>query len=159
MDAQLLQVAKMLGQTALQRGVLLSAAESCSGGLAAAALTHWPGSSRWFCRGLVCYSDAAKVQILKVPAAMLAEFGAVSEPVAAAMSAGAGDFSLSITGIAGPQGGDAQKPAGTVCFGWRVGGKITTETRYFAGRREAVRLGATLHALQTMTDKLTKMKT
>ncbi|MGI9306164.1 MAG: CinA family protein [Gammaproteobacteria bacterium] len=154
LNEELLRLAKEAGGLAARRGAVLSSAESCTGGLVAAALTHWPGSSRWFGRGFVCYSNEAKTEMLQVPPPLLREFGAVSEQTAAAMCAGAGDFSMSITGIAGPSGGNGEKPAGTVCFAWRAGGATKTETHYFKGVREKVRLQAACHALREITKML-----
>lgn len=153
MNAALSAAARDAGEAAKARGVLLSAAESCTGGLIAAALTHWPGSSAWFCRGVVCYSNAAKTELLQVPEKILLQFGAVSEETAAAMCAGAGAFSLAVSGVAGPDA-DGGKPAGVVCFGWRCGGDIRAETQNFNGDREAVRLAAARHSLQTMAAML-----
>ena len=146
---ELLAAAREAGLAASLRGVLLSAAESCTGGLVAAALTHWPGASEYFCRGIVCYSNAAKTELLGVSPEILRRCGAVSEETAAAMCVGAGEFSLSLTGVAGP-GADGAKAAGTVCFGWRCGKRIRTETQKFDGGREAVRIAAAYHSLQTM---------
>ena len=152
MNKELLRLAKTAGESAARRGVLLSAAESCTGGLVSAALTHWPGSSRWFGRGFVCYSGAAKTEMLNVSAGVLEKFGEVSEQTAAAMCRGAGVFSIALTGFAGPDGGE--KPAGTVCFGWNIGGRITTETRRFSGGRESVREQAACYALRRMAELL-----
>lgn len=151
--ADVLTAAREAGEAAKARGVLLSAAESCTGGLIAAALTHWPGSSEWFCRGIVCYSHSAKMQLLQVSEATLQRFGAVSEEIAAAMCEGAGDFSLSVTGVAGPAA-DGEIPAGTVCFGWRCGGGVRRTTFCFDGGREQVRLAAARYSLRTMTKML-----
>ena len=149
----LLEIACDAGAAAKKRGVLLSAAESCTGGLIAAALTHFPGSSEWFCRGIVSYSNAAKMDLLNVPEKTLRQFGAVSEETAAAMCIGIGDFSLAVSGVAGPAASE-NKPAGMVCFGFRCGGEVRTETRHFAGDRDSVRLAAACHSLQTITKML-----
>ncbi|NKX46434.1 CinA family protein [Roseicyclus persicicus] len=134
------------------RGWMLATAESCTGGLVAAAITEIPGSSHAFDRGFVTYSNAAKVEMLGVNRATLDAHGAVSEPVAAEMAQGALDRSeaqiaVSVTGIAGP-GGSAHKPEGRVCFGLAHGGRVLTETRDFGplGRSE-VRAAAVRHAL------------
>lgn len=132
----------------------LVTAESCTGGLIASQLTDIPGSSAWFERGFVTYSNLAKQEMLAVPAQLLLQHGAVSEPVAAAMAAGAlqasaGQIALSVTGIAGPDGGTAQKPVGTICFGWAGKGvEVRTLTKQFAGSRQEVRLAACQQALQ-----------
>jgi len=154
--AELCTIAKRVGQLAQSRGILLRTAESCTGGLLAAALTEAGGASAWFERGYVCYSNTAKTDLLNVPAELIEKHGAVSEEVAAAMSRGAGDFSMSITGIAGPTGGDEKKPVGTVCFGWQVNGAISTETKHFSGDRAEIRLAAAAHALAEMEAKLSQ---
>ena len=130
----------------------LATAESCTGGLIAGALTALPGSSLWFERGWVTYSNAAKSEDLGVDAALIAQHGAVSEAVAAAMAAGARcaahtDVALSVTGIAGPDGGTPAKPVGTVCFGWATPTQTRTETQHFNGDRQQVREQAIAHAL------------
>lgn len=135
------------------RGEWLAVAESCTGGWVAQALTAIAGSSAWFDRGFVTYSNAAKCEMLGVPEATLARHGAVSEATARAMAQGAlahsrADWTLAITGIAGPSGGSPVKPVGTVCFAWarREGGCLAA-TRHFAGDRAAVRAQAVTHAL------------
>jgi nicotinamide-nucleotide amidase len=141
------------------RGWMLTTAESCTGGLVAAACTDLAGSSAWFERGFVTYSNAAKTELLGVDAALIDTHGAVSEPVARAMAAGAlarsaAQLSVAITGIAGPSGGSADKPVGTVWFGWgaRVDAEapllLRAERRLFPGDRAAVRAAATEHALR-----------
>lgn len=130
----------------------LATAESCTGGLIAGALTALPGSSLWFERGWVTYSNAAKSEDLGVDAALIAQHGAVSEAVAAAMAAGARraahtDVALSVTGIAGPDGGTPEKPVGTVCFGWATPTQTRTETQHFNGDRQQVREQSVAHAL------------
>ncbi len=132
----------------------LCTAESCTGGLVSAALTAIPGSSAGFERGYVTYSNAAKQACLGVPHSVLEETGAVSESTAQAMAEGAlqhsqADYALAITGLAGPEGGTADKPVGTVCFAWAGKDKSThTATHQFGGDREAVRLQAALTALR-----------
>ena len=135
-----------------QRGWLLATAESCTGGLIAAACTDLAGSSDWFERGFVTYSNAAKTELLGVPAALIAQHGAVSEPVARAMAEGAlahsrAQLSVAVTGVAGPSGGSADKPVGTVWFGWCVAGATHSELRRFGGDRAAVRAATVRHAL------------
>lgn len=128
-------------------------AESCTGGGIAAAITDIAGSSDVFDRGFVTYSDAAKIAMLSVDAALIDACGAVSEEVAKAMAAGAlsrseSDCAVSVTGVAGPGGGTAAKPVGMVCFGWAVRGReVALETAYFAGDRAAVRQAAVVRAL------------
>ena len=134
------------------RGWMLATAESCTGGLIAAACTDLAGSSAWFERGFVTYSNAAKTELLGVPAELIASHGAVSEPVARAMAAGAlrhsrAQVSVAVTGVAGPGGGSAEKPVGTVWFGFGLpGGEVHTECRLFDGDRAAVRAATVAHA-------------
>lgn len=130
----------------------LATAESCTGGLIAGALTAVPGSSAWFERGWVTYSNAAKNEALGVDSALIADHGAVSEAVAAAMAVGARtmahvDYALSVTGIAGPDGGSPEKPVGTVCFGWATPEHTLTETCHFSGDRQQIREQSVAHAL------------
>ena len=143
------------------RGLMLSTAESCTGGLVAAACTDVAGSSVWFDRGFVTYSNAAKHEMLGVPLALIEQHGAVSEAVAGAMALGAfteravlksqAQVAISITGIAGPGGGSLDKPVGTVCFGWVVANQSTsqckTETVLLTGDRVSIRMQATHYAL------------
>ena len=152
-----------LAESLLRRGWMLSTAESCTGGMIAAACTDLAGSSQWFERGFVSYSNEAKQDMLGVPSAVLARHGAVSEEVAQAMVLGALNHSkaqvaVAVTGIAGPSGGSANKPVGTVCFAWGlptdVGPTIGAETVWvkvqschFEGDRAAVRLATQAHAL------------
>jgi nicotinamide-nucleotide amidase len=134
------------------RGLLLATAESCTGGLIAGACTDLAGSSDWFERGFVSYSNAAKTELLGVDAALIAAHGAVSEPVARAMAEGAvrhahAQLAVAVTGVAGPGGGSAEKPVGTVWFGWCLPGGTHSEVRRFDGDRAAVRAATVQHAL------------
>ncbi len=135
------------------RGLRLATAESCTGGLIAACLTHVPGSSEVVDRGFVTYSNAAKTDLVGVPAALVEQHGAVSQPVAAAMAAGAlarslADITVSVTGVAGPGGGSTEKPVGLVWFGCaRRGGSVTTTSHMFPGDRGAVREATVASAL------------
>ena len=136
----------------LARGWMLATAESCTGGLIAAACTDLAGSSQWFERGVVSYSNAAKTELLGVDADLIAQHGAVSEPVARAMAEGAlarshAQVSLAVTGVAGPTGGSADKPVGTVCFAWCVAGRTHCHTLHLSGNRAAVRDATVRHAL------------
>ncbi|AVO40848.1 CinA family protein [Simplicispira suum] len=136
----------------LARGEMLATAESCTGGLIAAACTALAGSSQWFERGFVSYSNAAKSELLGVDPALIAQHGAVSEPVVRAMAEGAlahsaAQASLAVTGIAGPTGGSADKPVGMVWFGWCVAGRTHSEVQRFAGDRAAVRAATVAHAV------------
>lgn len=147
------RLARELGDVLVARGWRCATAESCTGGLVAGAITEIAGSSDWFDRGFVTYSNDAKEAMLGVPAAMLAVHGAVSEPVARAMAEGAlahsrATVAVAITGVAGPGGGSAAKPVGTVSFAWAAQGQPTTvETRHFDGDRRAIRLASVTAAL------------
>lgn len=141
------------------RGWRLATAESCTGGMIAAACTDLAGSSQWFERGFVTYSNEAKTESIGVDAALIAQHGAVSEPVARAMAAGAvaharAQVSVAVTGVAGPSGGSAHKPVGTVWFGFQVDGQVRTETRCFPGDRAAIRAATVRHALQRLLELL-----
>ena len=135
------------------RGVLIATAESCTGGLIAAALTDIAGSSDVVDRGFVTYSNAAKSELLGIDPALIAAHGAVSEQVAGAMAAGAlarsrAGLTIAVTGVAGPGGGSADKPVGLVWFGRAAAGQpVHTEARIFPGDRAAVRAATVLHAL------------
>lgn len=153
-------LAERLGGVLSARGEWLACAESCTGGWVAQSITAIAGSSGWFDRGFVTYSNAAKVEMLGVPEATLARHGAVSEAVARAMAQGAlahsrADWTLAITGIAGPGGGSPEKPVGTVCFAWagREAGCLA-QTRGFSGERAAVREQSVRHALAGLLDLL-----
>ena len=135
------------------RQLMLATAESCTGGLIAAACTSVSGSSDWFERGFVTYSNAAKSEMLSVDAALIEQHGAVSEVVARAMAHGAARHSraqvtLAVTGVAGPTGGSADKPVGTVWFGFYVQGLLHSERQVFSGDRAHVREQTVLHALE-----------
>lgn len=142
-----------------KKGWMLATAESCTGGLIAAACTDLAGSSQWFERGFVTYSNAAKTELLGVDAALIAQHGAVSEPVARAMAAGAiahshAQVAVAVTGVAGPTGGSAEKPVGTVWFGFVLPGQVLSETRCFDGDRAAVRAATVDHALARLAEWL-----
>ncbi len=151
------------------KGYLCATAESCTGGLLAAAFTSCAGSSNWFERGFVTYSNQSKIDNLGVSLATLDEFGAVSEPTAMEMASGIlvkipkVSFALSTTGIAGPGGGTAGKPVGMVCFGIA---KRTTDginsrafTHLFNGDRNTIRMAAVQYLLQAAIDELKILKT
>ena len=148
-----------LAERLLARGWLLATAESCTGGMIAAACTNLSGSSRWFERGFVAYSNEAKTELLGVDPALVAQHGAVSEVVARAMAFGAvrhskAQVSVSVTGVAGPTGGSREKPVGTVWFGFQVDGRLSSETRRFDGDRATVRSATVEHALQRLLELL-----
>jgi nicotinamide-nucleotide amidase len=146
-----------LAELLLQKGWCMATAESCTGGLIAGACTDLAGSSGWFDRGFVTYSNEAKTEMLGVDAALIATHGAVSEPVARAMAAGAlrhshAQVSVAVTGVAGPTGGSAEKPVGTVWFGWSVRGILTSEKQRFEGDRAAIRQATVRHALVRLSE-------
>ena len=162
----LTELTQRLSEVLLQRGWMLATAESCTGGMISAGCTELAGSSQWFERGFVSYSNEAKQDMLGVPATLLARHGAVSEAVAQAMVLGALNHSqaqvaVAVTGIAGPTGGSKSKPVGTVCFAWglptdggpTVGAEtawVKLETCHFEGDRAAVRLATQQHALNQL---------
>ena len=153
-DAGIDALAGMLGQTLLQKHAVCATAESCTGGLVAGAITGIAGSSAWFDRGFVTYTNEAKADVLGVPQTLIAEEGAVSEATARAMAEGAlagsrAHLAVAVTGIAGPGGGSADKPVGTVCFAWAGKGLPTTAiTRHLPGGRAEVRRAAVVAALE-----------
>ena len=152
-------LAAVVADFLIKNGWSLATAESCTGGMIAVACTDLAGSSSWFERGFVTYSNAAKADMLGVDAALIAQYGAVSEPVARAMAEGAithskAQVSVAVTGVAGPGGGSADKPVGTVWFGWSVAGVVTSEHMLFEGDRAAVRAAAARHALGRLVDLL-----
>ena len=150
-----IELATRVGEELKSRRLLLSVAESCTGGGICHAITEIPGSSEWFDCGFITYSNSSKTEILEISAALLAQHGAVSEKIAAAMAEGAVSCSeahvgISTTGIAGPSGAVPGKPVGTICFGWRVGGITHTERKVFSGDRKAVREQTVNYALQKL---------
>lgn len=155
-DSELMQLSEQVGQALKARGATVTTAESCSGGWVAKTLTDIAGSSAWFERGFVTYSNEAKSQMIGVSEATLLDHGAVSEPVVVEMAIGAlraarADYAISVSGIAGPDGGSAEKPVGTVWFGVAsASGQGVTQRECFAGDREAVRRQATAYALNLL---------
>jgi nicotinamide-nucleotide amidase len=161
---------EQLAEVLQQHGWMLATAESCTGGMIAANCTNLSGSSHWFERGFVTYSNEAKHETLGVDSVLISEHGAVSEPVAQAMALGAmrrsqAQVTLAVTGVAGPTGGSADKPVGTVWFAWAtpsdtgptLGAEtawVKTECMQFNGDRAAVREAAAQHALRTLLDLL-----
>ena len=153
MTSDMNELAAKVGRALEAKGLLLTTAESCSGGGVAHAITEVQGSTGWFDCGFVAYSNASKTEMLDVPAALIAQMGTVSEEVAGAMASGAlsnsnAHVALSTTGIAGPTGAVPGKPVGTVCFGWANNDAIHTERLVFAGDRQSVREQTVMHALQ-----------
>ncbi len=157
---ELEKLSEELGHKLLGRGEWLAAAESCTGGWLAQSVTAIAGSSAWFDRGFVTYSNAAKQEMLGVPEPTLKRHGAVSEATARAMALGAlahsrANWSLAITGIAGPGGGSPEKPVGTVCFAWaEKDGGCEAQTCHFSGDRAAVREKSVLSALRGLVDRI-----
>jgi len=155
-DSELMHLSERIGQALNARGATVTTAESCTGGWVAKVITDIAGSSAWFERGFVTYSNEAKSQMIGVKSTTLEQHGAVSEPVVVEMAIGAikaarADYAISISGIAGPDGGTATKPVGTVWFGFASAtGEGITRCECFSGDRENVRRQATAYALQTL---------
>ena len=152
-------LAGLVADLMLKREWLLATAESCTGGLISAACTDLAGSSNWFERGFVTYSNEAKSELLGVDAALIAAHGAVSEEVVRAMALGAishsrAQVAVAVTGVAGPTGGSRAKPVGTVWFGFMLQGELSSEVQHFDGDRAAVRLATVQHALQRLVHLL-----
>jgi len=151
-------VVTSIAEVLLKHQWRLSTAESCTGGLVAAALTALAGSSDWFERGYVTYSNEAKTQDIGVDSSLIQQHGAVSEEVAQAMAQGAkksssSHIALSITGIAGPTGGSTEKPVGTVWFAWALqDGSVVSEKKLFSGDREAIQSQACDHSLNRLLE-------
>jgi nicotinamide-nucleotide amidase len=153
------KLAEQVGRLLKKKRAALVTAESCTGGWVAQAVTSVAGSSAWFERGFVTYSDAAKHELLHVSKKTLKNHGAVSEQTAREMALGAlgrskGSIAVAVTGIAGPGGGSREKPVGTVCFAWAHGKAVDTETCRFKGSRESVRRQSVVHALEGVMSRL-----
>ena len=158
--ADLATLAIELGAVLKERNLMLALAESCTGGMVAQSITSVAGSSAWFDRGFVTYSNVSKIEMLGVRAETLEKFGAVSEETALEMALGClkhshAQLSGSITGIAGPDGGTVDKPVGTVCFAW-AGEKLllSTTTKRFFGNREEVRQQAAIAWMAGLIERL-----
>jgi nicotinamide-nucleotide amidase len=153
-------LATLVGAKLRGKGLMLTTAESCTGGWVAQAVTAIAGSSDWFERGFVTYSNASKMEMLRVTAATLRTHGAVSEQTAREMAAGAlahsrAQVAVAITGIAGPSGGSAEKPVGMVCLAWaKKGHVVSAVTHRFNGDRESVRRQSVIAALQGVLNLL-----
>ena len=154
------RMASRVGEALRMKGYLLATAESCTGGWIGEALTAIAGSSEWYERGFITYSNLSKREMLGVNPDTLKAFGAVSEETAREMAVGAlrhshADASIAVTGIAGPGGGSPEKPVGTVCFGWALkGGEPVTRKMHFDGSREEVRRQAVRAALEGLLEIL-----
>lgn len=148
-----------LADLLLKKQLRLVTAESCTGGMISAACTDLAGSSAWFERGFVTYSNDAKAELLGVEDRVLRRAGAVCEAVARAMAEGAlahskAQVAVAVTGVAGPTGGSPSKPVGTVWFGFALPGQVVTEKCYFPGDRAAVRTATLQHALTRLVELL-----
>lgn len=162
MDTNVLtELAVRVGEKLRARRWTVVTAESCTGGWVGQALTAIAGSSDYYDRGFITYSNQAKQDMLEVPGEVLARFGAVSEETVRAMASGAlkhsrAQASLSISGVAGPGGGSPRNPVGTVCFGWAIrdGGPADSARQCFAGDREAIRRQAVIYSLQGLLERL-----
>jgi nicotinamide-nucleotide amidase len=161
LDSELYRLAVEAGRALKAKGWMLVTAESCTAGWVAEAVTMVPGSSEWFERGFITYTDLAKQQMLGVQTATLERHGAVSEPTVREMAAGAlarspADVALAVSGVAGPSGGTPAKPVGMVCLAWGLRGREPScLTRHFPGDREAVRRLAVIAALEGLIQALT----
>jgi nicotinamide-nucleotide amidase len=162
-DTSLEALAAEIGTRLLERGEVLATAESCTGGWVSQVVTAIAGSSNWFDRGFVTYSNAAKADMLGVSKKTIVRQGAVSEPVVIEMAQGAlqhsrAQWALAISGVAGPAGGTPEKPVGTVCFAWASShGLAECETCHFPGDREAVRRASVEHVLQGLLQRFTPL--
>ncbi len=159
-DRGLLLLAGHVGIDLIQQGLMLTSAESCTGGWLGQAITAKAGSSAWYDRGFITYSIVSKQEMLGVSAATLKQYGTVSEQTVQEMAAGAlarshAQVAVAISGVAGPNGGTAGKPVGMVCFAWMMkDGLAHSTTQHFSGDREAVRRQAVTVALQGVIDLL-----
>lgn len=152
LDRLAFELAELCGRELARAGWMIATAESCTGGAIARALTEVGGSSQWFERGMVTYSNESKQELLGVSADSLRTHGAVSEAVAREMAQGAirasrAQIAVAVTGVAGPSGGTPGKPVGTVVFGWATRERVESRTRTFSGDRAQIRLQTVLYAL------------
>ena len=151
--------AKKLTELLISKNMSITVAESCTGGLLSSSLTSIPGASSYFNCGFITYSNESKIKMLNVDSQTIELFGAVSERVAYEMAVGAGqhsqsDLAISVTGIAGPSGGTAEKPVGMVCFGFYVEGEVSTTTQFFSGVRSEIVSDSIAFALTELTSKI-----
>ena len=153
-DKALYELAEQVGYALRDLKLMLATAESCTGGGVGEAITRVPDSSHWFERGFITYTYISKREMLGVESDTLGRHGAVSEPTVREMVAGAlershAQVAVAVSGTAGPGGGTAEKPVGTVCFAWGIkGGVVASETQHFAGDRQSVRMQSVAHALK-----------
>ncbi len=153
------QLVYQLADELSRRDEKLCTAESCTGGLIAKTLTDLAGSSDWFDRGFVTYSNQAKIDMLAVPESVIETYGAVSEAVVNAMVVGAlkhsaADYAIAVTGVAGPGGGSEEKPVGTVWIGIGSKGQVIARKYVFPGDRDEVRQATLKTALESLNDML-----
>jgi nicotinamide-nucleotide amidase len=158
-DDEVYALAKQLGHALSADKAMVATAESCTGGLVAGAITAVAGSSAWFDRGFVTYSNDAKIEQLGVSRETLASYGAVSVQTAAEMAAGArrastAQWALAVTGVAGPGGGSIEKPVGLVCFAWAGPAGVASEERQLQGDRAAIRRESVRVALAGLIHRL-----
>lgn len=159
-DHELYALAERAGRALQERGLMVTTAESCTGGWVAEALTMIPGSSAWFERGFVTYTYVSKREMLGVQSATLEQHGAVSQAVVREMVAGAlrashAQVALAVSGTAGPSGGTPEKPVGTVCLAWgKKDVEPRSETQHFAGDRAAVRRQSVVRALEVLIETI-----
>ena len=151
--------AKKLTELLISKNMSIAVAESCTGGQLSSSLTSIPGASSYFNCGFITYSNESKIKMLNVDSQTIELFGAVSERVAYEMAVGAGqhsqsDLAISVTGIAGPSGGTAEKPVGMVCFGFYVEGEVSTTTQFFSGVRSEIVSDSIAFALTELTSKI-----
>ena len=159
MSSDIRQLVNQLSMALLHKRQTVCTAESCTGGLIAKTFTDLAGSSDWFDRGFVTYSNAAKHEMLGVPASLIEDYGAVSEPVANAMATGAlrhseADFAIAVTGVAGPGGGSAEKPVGTVWIAVASAEQMEAQCHQFDGDRAAVREATLLVGLEKLIERV-----
>ncbi len=156
---ELAKLAEQLVEKLSAAQIVLSTAESCTGGLIGKVITDVSGSSSVYDRGFITYANNAKIEMLGIQRSELVQHGAVSEQIARAMAAGAmqksgAHITLSTTGIAGPTGGTKDKPVGTVCFAWQVADELHSATKYFSGNREDVRFQASIYSIKQLLEQL-----
>ena len=161
-QANIEELVQQLAAKLTEKGWMLATAESCTGGMIAAACTDLAGSSQWFERGFVTYSNEAKTEMLGVPAELIAKHGAVSEEVVRAMAEGAirhsrAQVSIAVTGIAGPGGGSVEKPVGTVWLGWSWGHTTYAHCHAFIGSRSSVRSMSATQSLKFLIDGVCRL--
>lgn len=163
MDAELYELSGRVGDALKARGLMMATAESCTGGWIGQVVTMVPGSSKWFDRGFVTYTNDSKRDMLGVSVQTLEKFGAVSEQavremVAGALAASRAQVAVAVSGIAGPDGGSRQKPVGTVLLAWGVkSGDISAQSVRFSGDRDAVRRQTVIAALEGLLDRLARL--